>query len=293
MEQNCNFFSRLYRNSLDGIIIVNAENGKIIDINRAVERITGYSLAEVEGANYSLFFPEELEDGPRHRIDNFNIFDYVVDSTEIRDKAGKTIFIDMTVSLLETEDNEIRMIITIRDISRRRTLYNRLINYDPLTGLLNRRSFEERLQADLLKIKRYGGELSLLMVDIDHFKSVNDTYGHDTGDRVLIGVSSCLRENVRNVDYTARIGGEEFVIIMPETDLESCYLTAERIREKVKSTIYPLYSPPGELKVSISGGVASAPFHSIELKQLMKMADMALYQAKEGGRDRIIRYEKV
>jgi len=155
---------------------------------------------------------------------------------------------------------------------------------DGLTGVLNHRTFQTRTDEALAQAKRYGRHCSIVLVDVDHFKSVNDTHGHPAGDRVLQGVARILKQQARDTDIVARYGGEEFAILMPETDARGARVIAERIRECVGSS--PFSTEVGTLKVTVSLGLATCPADGTEKKQLIDLADQALYQAKRQGRNR-------
>ena len=160
-----------------------------------------------------------------------------------------------------------------------------LAHTDPLTHLLNRRALTARLSAELERVRRYNAPLALLMVDIDHFKLVNDTFGHLAGDDVLQEVATILQRAARSVDMVARYGGEEFVIVLPETGPNGAVAFAERLREKVYSTQFSLSrANKGHLTVSV--GVANYPAPGIDSPEdLFRAADAALYRAKEAGRN--------
>ncbi len=156
---------------------------------------------------------------------------------------------------------------------------------DALTGLHNRAWFEEVFPKQLELCERTGQYVSLLMVDIDHFKKVNDQYGHTCGDEALRHMGNLLRRNLRSTDLCARYGGEEMIVLMPGTDIIHGQLTADRLRESVADT--PLTLQDGrELTVQISGGIAQWQ-PGTTLNDLIRSADQALYRAKEGGRNRI------
>ena len=152
---------------------------------------------------------------------------------------------------------------------------------DPLTGLLNRRGLAERLEAELARGRRDGTELAVVSIDIDHFKTVNDSYGHDTGDCVLGWVADRIARQTRASDLTARMGGDEFFVVLPATDAAAARDFADRLRVSVAAGSRRL---PEGLTVSISAGVASAPATE-DAEALLTLADRALYTAKAQGRN--------
>lgn len=161
-----------------------------------------------------------------------------------------------------------------------------LARTDGLTGLFNRRSFEEALQREITRAKRYGSSLSLLLLDVDHFKHFNDRHGHPLGDKLLKQVAEVIRTTVREADTPARYGGEEFVVLLPETNLAAALQAAERIRKGVAALAgeEAKTQPLGHFSVSV--GVASYPQPCRNAEELVKQADAALYEAKRAGRDR-------
>ncbi len=160
--------------------------------------------------------------------------------------------------------------------------------YDGLTGLYVRRYLDLRLREEINRLKRYGGRLALLIIDIDHFKRVNDRYGHQQGDVVLREIARMVMGSVRlNLDAVCRYGGEEFVVIMPDTDLIGATVVAERIRSLCEAHAF---EGPGDetLHVTLSGGVAHMDqAHIVEADELLRRADACLYRAKESGRNRV------
>jgi diguanylate cyclase (GGDEF)-like protein len=162
----------------------------------------------------------------------------------------------------------------------------RLATQDGLTGLTNHRTFQLRLDEHLAQATRYGKRLSLILCDIDHFKSVNDRHGHPTGDLVLKAVARTLLKEARATDVVARYGGEEFAVVMPETDAAGALVIAERIRERVKAAHFN--TAAGPLKVTLSLGIASVPDNAANKADLVGRADQSLYHAKRSGRDRTV-----
>jgi two-component system cell cycle response regulator len=162
-----------------------------------------------------------------------------------------------------------------------------MANTDPLTAVLNRRALTERLASELERVKRYDATVSVLLIDIDHFKRVNDNYGHLVGDDVLMDVGALLQSAVRSVDVVARYGGEEFVIALPETGLAGATAFAERIRELVEAHTFA-HAGGSDLRLTASIGVASFPSPGLEtVEDLLAKADQALYRAKAEGRNRV------
>jgi two-component system, cell cycle response regulator len=166
-----------------------------------------------------------------------------------------------------------------------------LSHTDPLTGLNNRRSMMEALDKEFERSTRKHSPLSLLMLDIDHFKKVNDTFGHQQGDAVLQALATLLKEHLRQYDLAARFGGEEFALILPETDEKDAGMVAERIRQSIEKM--RLGDFPAEFCLTASIGVATSPNEVLAYPDdLIREADNALYQAKRSGRNRIEQMKK-
>ncbi|HUJ17177.1 MAG TPA: diguanylate cyclase [Nitrospirota bacterium] len=160
-----------------------------------------------------------------------------------------------------------------------------LAHVDPLTGLYNRRRFETVLASEFKRAMRYQFPLSCLMLDIDHFKKVNDKCGHIAGDHVLRDTVKIIQDNMRESDTVARWGGEEFAILSPNTSKEKALVVGERIRKAMSSYAFPSV---GDIKITISIGIADVPHATIStIEQLIEAADAALYEAKKGGRNKV------
>ncbi len=158
---------------------------------------------------------------------------------------------------------------------------------DPLTGLSNRRHLWEFLQREWLRSRRKSGTLALIMIDLDHFKRMNDSHGHDAGDAVLRQVADLLRAHVRASDIACRFGGEEFVLVLPDVPLQAVELRAEEVREAI-SRMEPRHRGQPLAGLTASFGVAVFPDHAGEPESLLRAADRALYLAKESGRNRVV-----
>lgn len=161
----------------------------------------------------------------------------------------------------------------------------RLATVDGLTGLYVRRYFDQRLIDECRRAQRFGNPFSVLMMDLDDFKSINDLYGHALGDQVLRGTAEAIRQSLRAVDIAARYGGEEFVVVLPRTDQDEAAQVAERIRSSVAEKTY-LHSK-GHLSITLSIGVATYGTHGENADGLMRIADIALYQAKAAGKNQV------
>jgi diguanylate cyclase (GGDEF)-like protein len=164
-----------------------------------------------------------------------------------------------------------------------------LTTVDSLTQMFNRRYFLERFHEELSRCQKFKLKLSFVMADIDHFKAINDRYGHLVGDAVLKEMARVIKENIREIDFMGRYGGEELSVVFTETDTREARYACERIRRAIESKSLRVYDE--ELKVSISLGLSTFPEHALEAGALIEKADEALYQAKKEGRNRVCVYE--
>jgi len=158
---------------------------------------------------------------------------------------------------------------------------------DEKTGLFNFRHFKQAINEEMKRAERYNRHLGLVMIDIDHFKHYNDTNGHPMGDLLLKELATLLKESVRETDMVARFGGEEFIILLPETSKEQSFKLAENLRLRIKNHVFPLEEKQPGKDLTVSIGVASYPSKTIVSPDtLLEKADQALYKAKKGGRNR-------
>ncbi|MFH1707531.1 MAG: diguanylate cyclase [Planctomycetota bacterium] len=163
------------------------------------------------------------------------------------------------------------------------------VDMDTLTGVYNRRFFNRMFKREVERVKRHGGFLSLLMVDLDNFKPINDTHGHDAGDQVLTQVASMIVLNVREINMVCRFGGDEFAVIAPISDLVGAVRMGERLRAVLETLI--VFYKGLELQLTISVGVATWSDHMENVQGLLMAADQALYEAKKSGRNRVCQAE--
>jgi diguanylate cyclase (GGDEF)-like protein/putative nucleotidyltransferase with HDIG domain len=195
-----------------------------------------------------------------------------------QDEVGRWLMTIGTVGAIGTlayllKERSTRLIAQLSDVAQT----------DALTGLLNRRGFEERIGHELSRMRRTGGSVSLIIGDLDHFKTVNDRFGHHRGDEALQRFSEIAQSTTRGIDGAARIGGEEFALVLPDTDEHGAYLLAERLRRRVRDGLSEFGSA-----LSVSFGVATFPRHADDADDLLRCADQALYLAKRLGRDRSV-----
>jgi diguanylate cyclase (GGDEF)-like protein len=203
-------------------------------------------------------------------------------------KNGEVLSTEVSSSLLEINDRKVVQGI-VTDVTERKETEEKLrqqATADPLTGIFNRRHFFELAEKELARSRRYSRPLSVLIFDIDHFKKVNDTYGHAVGDQALCTLVAECQAGLRENDVFARYGGEEFIILLPESDLEQAGQMAERIRMRLAGTA-PLEVGAASVPLTASFGVSSLDDESLSLDELILRADSALYDAKEAGRNRV------
>ncbi len=181
---------------------------------------------------------------------------------------------------------QVKMKNLLDELEEKNTILEELIKKDGLTNLYNHRYFHERISEEYNRAMRYSYPLSCILMDIDHFKKVNDTYGHQAGDVILKTLAKIITKNIRQVDIAARYGGEEFALILPHTYIEKSVVMAERIREQVEGTTF--YFNDITIKATISMGLACFPENKpASYTELIRFADESLYVAKESGRNRV------
>jgi diguanylate cyclase (GGDEF)-like protein len=173
--------------------------------------------------------------------------------------------------------------VTIR--AERMRIIRNFMERDSLTGLYNHSRSEEQLELAIMRVRRSGGHLAFAMIDIDNFKQINDTYGHPTGDRVIVTLARLLQQRLRKTDIVGRYGGEEFVVVLPDTDIDAARDVLDKIRESF-AMIRHAYEK-GEFSVTFSCGIARFP-ECIDATIISNEADKALYQAKNAGRNRVV-----
>lgn len=276
-------FEKLSEHLPEGIM---AYENNITYSNPIFEKLSGYSAKEL----LSKKFIDLLEEYSKELF-NTNIKklllqkkSYTEQELQLISKKKKIIWIRIKTSLILDAD-KIYFLNVITDISKNKIEYERLSNiayFDALTGIYNRRKFNELFLNEYKRAKRYKRDLCGIFFDIDHFKKVNDVYGHDVGDMVLQELSNLVQFHVRETDFFARWGGEEFIILLPETNKENALTLAEHIRKNVVEKIFTKAK-----NITVSFGITQLKGQE-QQKSFLKRLDNALYKAKQEGRNRSI-----
>jgi len=203
-------------------------------------------------------------------------------------RGGTSSFSYQDVKMLSLVANQVALAIAN---SKLYTKTRELSVRDELTGINNRRYFQQMLNMEWKRAIRFKRDLSLIMIDVDHFKSYNDTFGHLEGDRALKQIGQTLRKHLREVDTVARFGGEEFVLLLPDTDKRGAIAVAEKVRLLVEGHSFLSAENRETRQMTISAGISTYPDDVDDIDDLIDHADIALYRAKENGRNRIECYE--
>lgn len=284
--------------SHDALIMIDSR-GRVTFWNPAAENMFGYSEAEMLGQPLHDFVAQaEDAEVAKKGIVGFaatgtgKVVGSVMEMVGVR-RSGEVFPVERSVAAFQL-GGKWYAVGSMRDISARKLAemrLNELATMDELTGLSNRRHFMEQAEAQLRQAARYRQNFCFMMIDLDHFKRINDTHGHDVGDEVLRRVGQTLRQVMRGTDIFGRMGGEEFAVAMPETGLADAMNVAERLRERFAEVRVPTWSEPVAFTVSI--GISHLNSAETLLSQLIKRADEALYEAKRRGRDLVVTDEDI
>ncbi len=286
-EQKLQLAALVYQNSSEAMVVTDADN-KIITINPAFTQITGYSAEDVVGKN-----PRILASG-LHDKNFYRAMWHDLNATgswrgEIknRHKSGELYIEELTINTIyDSKDQPQQRVALFSDITKRKQSEEQIwqqANFDPLTGLPNRRMFRDRLDQEIKKAHRVQQNFALLFIDLDRFKEVNDTLGHEMGDRLLKEAANRLTACVRASDTVARLGGDEFTIILSE--LDSIDSPDRVVKSLLQQLSMPFHIDAELVYVSASIGITLYPNDGSELSQLLKNADQAMYAAKNQGRN--------
>jgi len=300
--------SYVIENMPDGVLVLDAQN-RIVDINPAMKNFLEDKLSSYMGKSACEVFNAWIDDPP-------SLWDEMETRAELKAPADPSRYLDLRVTPLYDKNQRLNgRLMVFRDITMRKQVEKRLrfVNdrlqsqlieigllqsklreqaiRDPLTNLFNRRYLEETLDRELARAAREDYPVCIMMIDLDHFKKINDTYGHEAGDHVLKAIADTLSNESRRGDFACRYGGEEFVIVLPNINKGIAYQRAEKIRNTLNSFHIPygLYN----LTTTISLGIACYPMNGHTGEAILRAADKAMYAAKDAGRDHIFSYDEL
>lgn len=306
MTLDINLFKEILEKALDAIWVVN-EFDTIDYLNPAAEKLTGFTreeLIDTKFSNLKIDFSENIfhsntklilnSENKTHAKNTSNIKEF-----QIKTKDDRYILVEMNVFEIQKSPEGNQLFAGImRDIQFRKSLeenqrmtmatLKKLAFIDELTMIPNRRSFYDSLKKLIASNLRHGRYAAMAIVDIDNFKEINDTYGHDVGDLVLRNISKAFIENLREEDTVGRIGGEEFGFLLPETDEDGAYVVLERVRLAVKHFRFFIFE---NYYLNVTVSIGFVKFGSNQtLEQIIKCADIALYKSKNSGKDTISKF---
>ncbi len=269
-----------------------AMDGTWLQVNDALCRITGHSAEELRATTLSALTHEDDADLDARNMQQLLAGDVHTCQVEkrFRHVRGHDVWVLVTTSMARDEGGRPLYIVTqVQDISVRKEMARRLeyvADHDFLTGLLNRRNFELALARETERAARYGVPGAVLLIDIDDFKHINDTFGHRAGDDVLKGVAGLLRQRLRHTDTIARVGGDEFAVMLPQTDAEQVQVVADEVVKALARETAML----ADVEIRISASVGAVMFDGLTDVEVLAYADLAMYEAKEAGRNRFQMY---
>ncbi len=295
-------FRAVFENLQVPVLLLDAE-GRIRNMNRQALRLIAVSDPSCAAGRLGKIDVEAVSSSTLRGCDPEELFPWLppksrllgspasVERFECAFSAGgqTRVFEGRVSRLLDGNGWRVGSVLVLNDVSGYKALAERLdhlANTDDLTQVNNRRRFFEVAHQEILRARRYCRDFSLLLIDVDEFKRVNDNYGHAAGDQLLVALAQAMQETLRRTDTLGRVGGEEFAIALPETSEEAARIAAERLRSRIAQTSVPV--PIGMLGVTVSVGTATLASGDQELEALLRRADQALYEAKAAGRDRVI-----
>jgi diguanylate cyclase (GGDEF)-like protein/PAS domain S-box-containing protein len=287
-------FRRAFEAAPIGMALMSLE-GRFLRVNDALCAITGYDADALEAtSDDAITHPDDLGCSPRGRraaIDEEGV-GFKCDKRYIN-AAGHTVSVQMHVAVVrDAAGSPDHLLAQVQDVTERKRFEEQLqfmADHDPLTGLLNRRCFELEVERHLAQVARYGATGALLVLDIDHFKTINDSLGHNAGDELIIGVAGVLCERLRRTDAVARLGGDEFAVLLPHAGEGEAKTLGQSLLDGVRERTAQL---DGQRRraVTMSLGIAMFDGAAVTPEDMIVSADLAMYDAKEAGRDRLELY---
>jgi diguanylate cyclase (GGDEF)-like protein/PAS domain S-box-containing protein len=285
-------FRRAFEDAPIGMAVATLD-GRFLEVNQALCAITGYSAAELTGTTFSIIthpedVPADLE--VMRRLIAGEVSSSVDEKRYLR-PDGSLVWVARSVTLVrDAEGRPLHLLDQIQDVTERRRFEHelrQLADHDPLTGLLNRRRFEQELDRHVAEVARYGPRGALLVLDLDHFKYVNDALGHHAGDELILAVAALLQDRLRATDTLARLGGDEFAVLLPHADAGEAEHVAQTLVRAVREQA-TVTAGGRRRQVTTSVGIAPFGRPGVDGEELLIEADLAMYEAKEAGRDRYV-----
>jgi diguanylate cyclase (GGDEF)-like protein/PAS domain S-box-containing protein len=293
--------------SIGDAVYVTDPSDHVVFVNRAFCQAYGFAESEIVGKESEVLWkkrplsdrPERTEDGDWtaevvQRTANDEDICVSLSRSLVTDETGRAVAVVRTArDMTERNRAETALRVAYEELEKSRAALQEIASRDDLTGLYNRREINRQLANEVARCRRHGHSMALLLLDLDHFKMVNDTYGHSVGDEALRSVASLLRDGIRGEDQAGRYGGEEFVLLLPETSPEGALHTAERLRQTIATSIVLAKRADGStlpVDLSASIGLAIYPNDGSNEELLLEAADRALYQAKNNGRNQTVTF---
>jgi len=280
-------FQVIFESLSDGIFVCDAETGAFIDVNAAVCAMFGFTRQELIGQTLDALsngLPPYVQRDATTLLEDARSHGPQIFQWRCKAKDEHLFWGEISLRIAPLGGRPVGLAI-LRDITERKRLeaeIAQLAHFDVVTGLPNRRNFDVVLLQEISRSARYGGVICLAMADIDLFKIVNDTFGHQAGDAVLKSLAELMRKALRRSDYIARWGGEEFTLLLPETSLDVAEMLLNRLRVRIADEVLPEIGRP----VTLSFGVTA--FEKTDSPaDLLKRVDHALYQSKQDGRNKV------
>jgi len=289
-------FSVLFDHSPDVIIIIDASTQKIVAVNNRTEEVLGYGCNDMTGKQVSSFStePEKTRKGTTQKAEM--PVGAVMDlKRDIKKKDGTIVPMHIRSSVIE--ESGVKFIISIarddsafreRELSaallqKQNDVLEKVSGLDPLTGLMNRRAFDQASNKELSRFDSEDRTFCICMMDVDHFKKINDRYHHDIGDKTLVAVAGIIKHNIRDIDFACRWGGDEFILLLPQCTPDNAHKCCERIRNAVMD--FSISDSQQDIPLSVSIGLAQSRRNE-GLEEVISRADSALFCSKEKGRNK-------
>jgi diguanylate cyclase (GGDEF)-like protein/PAS domain S-box-containing protein len=284
-------FETAFTSAPIGMALIDLD-GRWLQVNDALCRLTGHTRSEFKSTTLrAITHPDDVD---RDADVMRDLLDGRVPSCQIekryRHAWGHYLWVLLTVSLVRDDRGRpLYVVAQVQDISERKELAARLeylLDHDFLTGLFNRRRFQLEIDHEAERVARYGGNGAVLMIDLDNFKDVNDAFGHKAGDDLLRGVAGALKHRIRQTDVVARVGGDEFAMLLPEADADRAQVVANTIVKALSRQVAVL----GEQSIHVTASIGVSLFDGGSAAEVLEFADVAMYDAKQAGRNRVAMY---